>query len=391
MCVYTNFLISALEQCSQVDAIYFDCRKAFDRVSHHILIEKLRLYGVCDPLLSWLKSYLQGRRQIVKMGSVMSNEIAVHSGVPQGSHLGPILFLIFINDLGFTFKSSHCLFFADDLKIYRKINSMNDSKLLQDDIDCLVSWCSENKMELNTSKCKFISFTRKRNPVTHTYIVNGLHLCRVDSVTDLGVLFDSELRFTGHINWVIAKAFKMLGFIMRQCHDFRDIEVLKTIYFSLVRSHLDYCCAIWSPCYNVHISRLERVQMKFVNFLLFKLHIDKTTLSHEERRGIVGIESLASRRMQLTLTFGHKILINSVDCMDLLAMLNFRVPARNTRQQKTFHLNASRTDVGINEFTQRFMKLYNRYIPSDFDYNCSVLSFKNSLKMFLTRGVPANS
>ena len=92
--------------------------------------EKLRLYSVCDPLLSWLKSYLQGRRQIVKMGSVMSNEIAVHSGVPQGSHLGPILFLIFINDLGSTFKSSHCLFFADDLKIYRKINSMNDSKLL---------------------------------------------------------------------------------------------------------------------------------------------------------------------------------------------------------------------------------------------------------------------
>ena len=383
LCLYTNFLATALERGSQVDSVYFDCRKAFDRVSHQILIKKLKLYGVSDPLLSWLKSYLEDRRQMVKLDSVLSNEITVHSGVPQGSHLGPILFLIFVNDLGSVFDSSSCLLFADDLKIYRRIDSMNDCLLLQGDIDRLTSWCSQNNVELNISKCKFISFTRKRQPTLHVYTVDGVRLSRVTSVTDLGVVFDSELRFTSHIDWVISKAFRMLGFVLRQCHDFKDVEVLKIVYYSLIRSHLEYCCPIWSPHYGVHISRLERVQMKFVNFLLFKLRIDKAPLSHDERRIIVGMDSLELRRIKLTLTFGHKILINRIDCTDLLAFLNFRVPARDTRLRETFHLNASRTDVGINEFCNRFMRLYNKYIPHDFDYSCSIFSFKNSLRRLL--------
>ena len=223
----------------------------------------------------------------------------------------------------------------------------------------------------------------------HSYFANGQELSRVSIINDLGVLFDSELRFTGHIDWVISKSFRMLGFVLRQCHDFRDTEVLKLIFYSLVRSHLDYCCAIWSPCYRVHICRLERVQMKFVNFLLYKLRIDKSLLSHSERLGVVGLDSLEVRRNKLTLSFGHKILTARIDCRDLLSLLNFRVPSRNTRQLETFSVNSSRTDIGMNEFVNRFMRLYNCYIPFNFDFNCSPLSFKNNLrKIFATPQVP---
>ena len=327
LCIFTHYLATSLDQGSQVDVIYLDYRKAFDQVSHQILIEKLKFYGICDPLLTWFRSYLEGRRQIVAIGSTISNEFNVCSGVPQGSHLGPILFLIFINDLSVVFKTSHFLFFADDLKVYHRIKSVNDCRLLQEDIKNITSWCLDNKMELNISKCKFMTFTRKKLPILHSYFANGQELSRVSIINDLGVLFDSELRFTGHIDWVISKSFRMLGFVLRQCHDFRDTEVLKLIFYSLVRSHLDYCCAIWSPCYRVHICRLERVQMKFVNFLLYKLRIDKSLLSHSERLGVVGLDSLEVRRNKLTLSFGHKILTARIDCRDLLSLLNCRVPS----------------------------------------------------------------
>ena len=140
-------MATSLDQGSQVDVIYLDYRKAFDQVSHQILIEKLKFYGICDPLLTWFRSYLEGRRQIVAIGSTISNEFNVCSGVPQGSHLGPILFLIFINDLSVVFKTSHFLFFADDLKVYHRIKSVNDCRLLQEDIKNITFWCLDNKME----------------------------------------------------------------------------------------------------------------------------------------------------------------------------------------------------------------------------------------------------
>ena len=155
LCIFTHYLATSLDQGSQVDVIYLDYCKAFDQVSHQILIEKLKFYGICDPLLTWFRSYLEGRRQIVAIGSTISNEFNVCSGVPQGSHLGPILFLIFINDLSVVFKTSHFLFFADDLKVYHRIKSVNDCRLLQEDIKNITSWCLDNKMELNISKCKF--------------------------------------------------------------------------------------------------------------------------------------------------------------------------------------------------------------------------------------------
>ena len=383
LCIYNNFLATALDAALQVDAIYFDFKKAFDRVDHYILLQKLEYYGIGDPLLSWINSYLRNRIQFVKFKNCLSKKIVVHSGVPQGSHLGPVLFLIFINDLSYVFTECQFLFFADDLKIFRIISNRSDCMLLQNEIAKLLAWCNKNNMILNTTKCKVISFSRKKHLIDTTYAISDSPLPRVTLINDLGVIFDSELRFINQVNNVIARAFKMAGFIMRQCWEFRSVEVLKTMYFALVRSHLEYCSLIWAPLYNIHIKRLERVQSKFVNFLLYKLNIDRSQMTYLERINVMGLNSLEVRRIRLTLIFGHKLLNNLIDCSDLLSLLNFRVPPRTTRKLDQFSLNYSRTDIGRNSPINRMMKYFNTYIPNNFNYNCSVASFRSRIKYFI--------
>ena len=141
--------------------------------------------------------------------------------------------------------------------------------------------------------------------ILHSYFANVQELSRVSIINDLGVLFDSELRFTGHIDWVISKSFRMLGFVWRQCHDFRDAKVLKLIFYSLVRSHLDYCCAIWSPCYRVHIWGLREYRWSSsTSFFISCVLISPFSLI------VSAWASLASIlwRSVETLSFGHKIL-----------------------------------------------------------------------------------
>lgn len=305
------------------------------------------------------------------------------SGVPQGSHLGPILFLIFVNDLANIFTNCEFLFYADDLKIFRKISNSQDCSLMQLEINKLSKWCLLNRMELNSSKCKIITFSRKKSPILHPYFISRSPLLRVNLINDLGVIFDSELRFIEHINYISAKAFKMAGFIMRRCWEFSNTEVLKSLYFSLVRSHLEYCSVIWSPYYQTHIKRLERVQIKFVNFLLYKMRIDKSRFSHQERLQLINIDSLERRRIFLTLVFGFKIITNVTNCSELLALINFRVPSRNTRSHDMFLTNRSRTDVGRNNVANRIMHLFNTYIPINFNFDCTPTTFKKKLKLLL--------
>ena len=131
-----------------------DFAKAFGKVNHSTLIQKLNSLGFKSQILSWLSSYLIKRFQIVKIGASFSNKFKVTSGVPQGSHLGPVLFLLFINDLPGVVKHSVCLLFADDLKIFRSISSKNDCQLLQSDLNAVSIWCKNNQLTLNIKKCQ---------------------------------------------------------------------------------------------------------------------------------------------------------------------------------------------------------------------------------------------
>lgn len=144
--VYTEFLLQQMDNQQQVDSIYTDFSKAFDKIDHFIMLNKLEDIGVCDSLLAWFESYLFDRSQFVKIGRVKSDQVEITSGVPQGSHLGPLLFNIYINDISNCFKHSNFLMYADDLKIYRCVSSIDNCKLLQEDIERLKSYCQSNSL-----------------------------------------------------------------------------------------------------------------------------------------------------------------------------------------------------------------------------------------------------
>ena len=152
-----------------IDCVYTDMSKAFDRINVSLLIAKLTWQGFNDPLLSWLKSYLSKRKQFVLINGIKSRCIDAVSGVPQGSHLGPVLFSLFVNDIVNVIHSSEILLFADDVKIFKCIGSLNDCLALQADLYNFEMWCEYNKLELNIPKCKFITFSRKRCSINYQY------------------------------------------------------------------------------------------------------------------------------------------------------------------------------------------------------------------------------
>ncbi|CAH2092779.1 unnamed protein product [Euphydryas editha] len=207
---FTSSLCEAIDSQKQVDVIYTDFKKAFDSVPHRILVKKLSCYGFSGPLLQWLSSYLHNRSFYVVMNGFSSLSSKITSGIPQGSHLGPVLFNLFINDIVLCFKHSTPYLYADDLKFVRVICSLRDSVLLQDDIDRVSNWCESNGMQLNLDKCLHIKFTRKRDNISTQYTLNGEKLREVESVKDLGVILDRKLTYLDHLNIVINKASNMI-------------------------------------------------------------------------------------------------------------------------------------------------------------------------------------
>lgn len=181
-------------------------------VNHNLLIQKLGHAGICGSLLRWCDSYLQNSSQLVKVRGFRSPAKIVPSGVPQGSHLGPLFFLIFINDLCDTIKSKYQVF-ADDLKLYRTIRTQNDIPNLQLDIKKISIWCRRNKMVLNASKCTHIKFSRKNNPIPASYLIDNTTIAEVSSMRDLGVIVDTKLDFREHIDHVTKKGTRLAGFV----------------------------------------------------------------------------------------------------------------------------------------------------------------------------------
>ena len=157
--VYENFISESMMLGCEVDSVCKDFSKAFDRVDHGLLVNKLQRVGFGGVMLKWLASYLYQRSQCVKIKNFVSVKMCVPSGVPQGSHLGPLLFNLFVNDISVCFVNSDFLLFADDLKIYRAVRNVSDTLVLQDDLDRLYDWSIKNKLSLNVSKCT-VTFTR---------------------------------------------------------------------------------------------------------------------------------------------------------------------------------------------------------------------------------------
>ena len=222
-----------LDRNTQTDVLYLDFAKAFDSVDHAILLQKLRSYGVTGPPLCWFEDYLTGRTQRVVVDGVASTWSPVTSGVPQGSILGPLLFVIFINDLpDFTVKGTETALYADDTKLHDTITSTNDCERLQQPLTNLDHWNVQNNIRFNPSKCKVLTISRKKSPITYDYTLGTVKLIRVCNEKDLGVITSYELSWDLHINSIISKANKMLGVLKRTSTHLTNIKTRRTLLVS---------------------------------------------------------------------------------------------------------------------------------------------------------------
>ena len=266
---------------SHVDTIYLDFKKAFDSVPHNELLYKLWSFGITGDLWHWFKAYLTSRFQMVTLNSQKSKLLPVLSGVPQGSILGPMLFLIYINDLPSYIASSSLLLFADDAKCFKLINSPSDASLLQEDISSLYKWTSDWNLKFNTLKCYQMSFSTTEPVIHPAYTINNVAVSTKSCQRDLGIIMSSDLSWNLHIDSIIAKAYKILGLLRRTFSNANSPDAKKSLYISLVRSQLAYCSQIWRPHLKKFIEALETVQRRATKYILNDYISDyKTRLSN---------------------------------------------------------------------------------------------------------------
>lgn len=272
---FTTYITNNMMGGGQVDTVFMDkwIQYLFDKIDHSILLRKLSRMPLDPCLIKLIQSYLNDRCQIVCVGGIKSQPITPKSSVPQGSVLSPLLFALFINDLPRLIKAK-ILMFADDVKIFLRINSIIDTRTLQHDIQTIVEWCDQNNLKLNVQKCYIMSFTR-RHDITFqhfNYNIGGITLNRVQSIRDLGVTLDRKLNFEAHVKIITKKAYSILGFICRSLNKFKNVNTYKMLYFTYVRSILEYCTPIWNPYYDVHVNDVERVQRRYTRSIYRRFH-----------------------------------------------------------------------------------------------------------------------
>lgn len=377
--LYQNYIIKALENKKQVDAIYTDLAKAFDRVNHELLIAKLNSIGIIGQVSEWIRSYLNGRVQYVKYGNSISIPVTVTSGVPQGSHLGPILFNLFINDVDCSILQSKFLLFADDLKMFRTISSLKEAESLQHDLNNFSRWCEINMLQLNTNKCHKITFSRLKHCIQFEYKIKGTVLSETDNVKDLGIIFDSKMSFKKHITDVASRSLKMLGFILRNSNSF-NVTIVKLLYCSLVRSITEYNSTVWSPYYNTDCDLLEGIQKRFLRYCAYRLGYDRREYEYKTIMEIMNLNSLEHRRLEASLIFLYKIINGTINSPEILELVTFNVNERRTRNAEIFNIPFHHTNYGQNESIVKMLNQANKHSSKIDLFNMSNTSFKRVVK-----------
>lgn len=359
---------STVDSRGQVDAIMLDFSKAFDKVSHRKLIHKLRNCGIDGKTSRWIEAFLVNRSQFVVVDGSHSAHVPVSSGVPQGTVLGPTLFLIFINDIVHQCNSSIRLF-ADDAVVYRKITSQLDHNILQQDLNKLDSWARTWQMQFNTYKCQLLPITNKRNSSLFNYSLNSQSLASTAEYDYLGVRCSSDMRWNRHCIKVSAKANKTLGLLRRTLKPC-DQSVKERAYLSMVRPTLEYASPVWSPYTARDVNKIEQVQKNAARFVTNNYHPRAST------SGLVSSlnwDSLEVRRLHAQVVLFYKIRNNLVNIeFPICVQPNARSSRRNTISYRQIQSNVFPYSYS---FFPRTVRSWNM-LPSEVTNIQSLESFK---------------
>lgn len=364
----------ALRNRHAVDAVYFDFAKAFDTVSHTKLLQKLSCYGINGSLLNIISNFLNDRCQRVVLPDGTSDSKIVTSGVPQGSVLGPLLFLLYINDIADYFTDKVCIkLFADDIKIYFEIVNDTDPAIFQSSINYISEWADIWQLQLAPAKCQHIRVGLARNATNVQYSLNNNILSTADKCRDLGVIVDSHLTFNEHIDSIVSRAHLRASQILR-CFASKDPETLFKAFTTYVRPLLEYCSPVWSPVTIGNINRIESVQRRFtkrLNGLAF--------VPYDERLLLLNAERLEIRRLRTDLITCYKIMHGYVD-MTVNDFFTFNTNSNTRGHPFKLFVPDSRINARAHFFCVNVISLWNDlpdHIVCSVSLNCFVSQLKN--------------
>ena len=359
---------------SPVDIIYLDFQKAFDKVPHQRLLLKLKAHGIGDSITDWIEQWLTDRRQRVVVDGEVSNWKSVLSGVPQGSVLGPILFLIYINDLDDSI-TSNVLKFADDTKLFRKVNTDGDKQHLQNDLDRLVKWSEKWQMLFNFGKCKCLHTGHGNLNVN--YKMGDTVLGTTVKEKDLGVTISADMKVSEQCGIAASKGNQILGLIRRNI-TYKGKKLIIPLYKAIVRPHLEYCIQAWRPYRKKDIDTLERIQRRAT-----KLIPEPRDLSYEERLKDCGLTTLETRRLRGDQIEVFKIL-NGYENIDRNMFFSLKKDSRTRGHEVKLVKDQCRLDIRKHSFSQRTINEWNK-LSTDCVTASSVNMFKNKVDTYLRR------
>lgn len=373
-----NNIQSALDGNKLAAAICVDLKKAFDTVDHQILLSKLHRIGVRGHIHEWFKSYLSNRPQLVKLNGIESLIEVIKCGIPQGSILGPLLFLIYINDMGLLRLNGNLLLFADDAALIYTATDPHqlEADMLQD-LALLNSWFMANKLSLNVLKTNYIIFTKPSAPMPQlSLLIGSTPIVRVDYVKYLGVVLDKHLQWTEHVDALLPKLRSAANLIFR-LRKTLDVKYLKMIYYAYYHSKLSYMSSIWGLANKQLISKISIFQNSVIKNVL-GVRRRFSTQQIYWRTNILPFSAIVQVNL-LLLVYNH---IHSRKEFNSSIVFNNQIHNYNTRIAADFHVpKVTSTHYGLWGATYQALKLYNS-LPPDLKAVSSYVLFKKRVKAF---------
>ena len=373
-------ILNEMDQGNIVLGLYLDLRKAFDTVNHTILLNKLNKYGVRDISLKWFHSFLSNRKQFVSYNKVNSTYRDITCGVPQGSILGPLLFLLYVNDMAYVSNLLFSILFADDTNVFISgKNIENLTQIMNNELEQLAKWLQVNKLSLNVDKTHYMIFTLKKSVDANTnIIINDAIIKRVYKTKFLGLILDSNLSWREHIKHIKSKLSKGTGILLKARKYFK-ISTLVTLYYSFLYPYLTYCTEVWGSANITDLNSLFKVQKRIIRIIV--------SAKFKEHTGPIFSKLKLLRLSELyeysIVLFMYKYINDMLPpIFNNIFILNSDIHQYTTRQSEKFRVPKGKLSMSKRSIKYKGVLLWNN-ISDNIEYHHGIFTFKKQLKNYL--------
>ena len=374
-------IAEAMDQGKYIIGVFLDLAKAFDTVNHEILLRKLEHYGVRGVTLRWFKDYLNNRMQNVVYSSVSSSAVQVTCGVPQGSVLGPLLFLIYINDICAASHFFEFVLFADDTNLFAAGDNLDDLfNNINHNLSAVYNWFCSNKLSLNISKTNYMLFHHINKVICSDaqLYINNVSIKRVSSCKFLGVLLDEHLTLKDHINCITSKVAKNCG-ILSRLRQFIDVNVSLMLYYALIYPYLSYCNIVWASNYPTRLKSLRVLQKRIVR-IIFHLPPSSSCRSKMVDNNLLSVSQINTFLISIFMyKYDNHMLPSSFE--DFFVRSS-QVHSHGLRSMNYFRTDFARTNCKFFSIRCSGPRIYSN-IPTSISSLESISLFKKSLTKYL--------